>query len=90
MPDGQLNLTHQKLKTPRAAALAGILFTVLFSSSVVLIRLSIPADPADAGTWLKDRAGTVSLALSLLPFAPADPSAPYWHGPRARLGVNAQ
>ncbi len=69
MPDGQLNLTHQKLKTPRAAALAGILFTVLFSSSVVLIRLSIPADPADAGTWLKDRAGTVSLALSLLPFA---------------------
>jgi hypothetical protein len=69
MPDGQLNLTHQKLKTPRAAALAGILFTVLFTSSVVLIRLSIPADPTDAGTWLKERAGTVSLALSLLPFA---------------------
>jgi hypothetical protein len=35
----------------------------------VLIRLSIPADPTDAGTWLKERAGTVSLALSLLPFA---------------------
>jgi hypothetical protein len=69
MPDGHLNLTHQKLKTPRAAALAGILFTVLFTSSVVLIRLSIPADPTDAGTWLKERAGTVSLALSLLPFA---------------------
>jgi hypothetical protein len=69
MPDGQLNLTHQKLKTPRAAALAGILFAVLLSSSVVLIRLSIPADPTDAGTWLKERAGTVSLALSLLPFA---------------------
>jgi hypothetical protein len=69
MPDRQLNLTHQKLKTPRAAALAGILFTVLFTSSVVLIRLSIPADPTDAGTWLKERAGTVSLALSLLPFA---------------------
>jgi hypothetical protein len=69
MPDGQVNLTHQKLKTPRAAALAGILFTVLFTSSVVLIRLSIPADPTDAGTWLKERAGTVSLALSLLPFA---------------------
>jgi hypothetical protein len=69
MPDGQFNLTHQKLKTPRAAALAGILFAVLLSSSVVLIRLSIPADPTDAGTWLKERAGTVSLALSLLPFA---------------------
>lgn len=69
MPDGQLTLTHQKLKTPRAAALAGIFFAVLFSSSVVLIRLSVPANPADAGAWLKDRAGTVSLALSLLPFA---------------------
>jgi hypothetical protein len=69
MPDVQLTLTNQKLRTPRAAALAGILFTVLFSSTLVLIRLSIPADPADAGTWLKERAGTVSLALSLLPFA---------------------
>ena len=69
MPDGQLNLTNQKLKTPRAAALAGILFAVLFTSTVVLLRLSVPADPADAGTWLRERAGTVSLALSLLPFA---------------------
>jgi hypothetical protein len=69
MPDEQLNLTHQKLKTPRAAALAGILFTVLFSSSVVLIRLSTPANPEDGGMWLEDRAGAVSLALSLLPFA---------------------
>jgi hypothetical protein len=65
----QNSLTHQKLKTPRAAALAGILFTVLFTSSVVLIRLSIPGNPEDGGMWLKDRAGTVSLALSLLPFA---------------------
>ena len=35
----------------------------------MLIRLSIPANPADAGAWLADRAGTVSLALGLLPFA---------------------
>jgi len=69
MPDEKLNLTTQSLKTPRAAALAGILFTVLFTSSYVLIRLSIPANPADAGAWLEERAGTVSLALSLLPFA---------------------
>jgi hypothetical protein len=65
----QLNLTNHKLKTPRAAALAGILFTVLFSSSVVLIRLSIPGNQAEGGMWLKDKAGTVALALSLLPFA---------------------
>ena len=69
MTDRQLSLTSQKLRTPRAAAIAGILFAVLFSSSIVLIRLSIPANPADAGVWLKDRESTVSLALSLLPFA---------------------
>jgi hypothetical protein len=69
MPDGQLTITRLKLKTPRAAAIAGILFAVLFASSVVLIRLSIPANPAEGGVWLKDRAGTVSLALTLVPFA---------------------
>ena len=69
MPDEPLTLTQQKLKTPRAAALAGVLFAVLFSSSVVLIWLAVPANPADGGVWLKNRAGTVSLALSLLPFA---------------------
>ena len=65
----KLNLTHQKLKTPTPPRSAGILFTVLFTSSDVLIRLSIPANPADAGVWLAKRAGTVSLALGLLPFA---------------------
>ena len=69
MPDGLLTLTNQTLKTPRAAAVAGILFAVLFSGSVVLIRLSIPANVEDSGVWLKQRAGTVTLALSLLPFA---------------------
>src|SRR5262249_20478048 len=69
MPDSSISLTTQRLKTPRAAALAGILFAVLFTSSYVLIRLSIPANPADAGAWLAERGGTVSLALSLLPFA---------------------
>jgi hypothetical protein len=67
--DRQHTLRSQKLKTPRAAALAGILFAVLFSASVVLIRLSIPANPEDGGVWLRERAGTVTLALSLLPFA---------------------
>ena len=69
MADTSVNLTTQRLKTPRAAAVAGILFTVLFTSSYVLIRLSIPANPADAGAWLEERVGSVSLALSLLPFA---------------------
>ena len=69
MLDGPHTLTSQTLKTPRAAALAGIIFAVLLSSSIVLIRLSIPANPEDGGVWLKERAGMVTLALGLLPFA---------------------
>jgi hypothetical protein len=69
MPDAAPALTHQRLRTPRAAGLAGILFALLFSGSIVTIRLSIPPDLADQGAWLRERAGSVSLALSLVPFA---------------------
>ncbi len=35
-------LTRQALRTPSAAAIAGILFAVLFATTMVLIRLAIP------------------------------------------------
>jgi len=50
MPDGQLNLTDQRLKTTRAAALAGILFAAPFSSSILLMRLSIPVVTSFVGS----------------------------------------
>jgi hypothetical protein len=57
------------LTTPRAAAIAGILFSLLLIASLVLIRISVPADPQDAGEWLSGGWKKVSLALNLLPFA---------------------
>jgi len=62
-------LTTRRLSTPRTAAVAGILFAVLFGTAIVLLGLSIPADPADRGAWLEEQAGTVTFALSLYPFA---------------------
>jgi hypothetical protein len=62
-------LNRSRLTTPRAAAIAGILFSVLLITSLVLIRISVPANPQDAGDWLARYSGTVSLALNLLPFA---------------------
>jgi hypothetical protein len=62
-------LTTQRLSTPRTAAVAGILFAMLFGTAIVLLGLSIPADPADRGAWLEEQAGTVTFALSLFPFA---------------------
>ena len=59
------------LAAPRAAAIAGVVFAVLFSVGVGLIRLAVPADPSDPGSWLgeSDRRNAVSLALNLIPFA---------------------
>ena len=59
------------IRTPRAAALAGIAFSVLFAVALVLVRRAVPADPNDAGQWLTDssRRESVLLALGLVPFA---------------------
>jgi hypothetical protein len=59
------------IRTPRSAALAGIVFSVLFAVALVLVRTAVPADPADTGRWLSDssRRDAVLLALGLVPFA---------------------
>ena len=62
-------ITRTVLKTPRAAAIAGILFSVLLITILVLIRISVPANPRDPGEWLTGGWKTVKLALELLPFA---------------------
>jgi hypothetical protein len=61
--------TGSGLKTPRAAAVAGILFSLLLITSLVLVRITVPADPRDAGAWLSGGARTTNLAVHLLPFA---------------------
>jgi hypothetical protein len=62
-------LTRKRLTTPRAAAIAGILFALLYGASLVLVRISIPSDPAAEGAWLETNAKTIALALNLLPYA---------------------
>jgi hypothetical protein len=57
------------LKAPRAGAVAGVVFSILFLISLALLRISVPASPGGAGTWLLESAKSVRLALDLLPFA---------------------
>jgi len=61
----------QAIRTPRAAALAGIAFAVLFAVALALVRTAIPTDPGEAEQWLSDgsRRDTVLLGLGLVPFA---------------------
>ena len=61
------SLTREELKTPRSAAIAGMVFAVLLITSQLLAWRSVPANSAAADVIRHSRA--VSLALNLLPFA---------------------
>ena len=64
-------VTARAIRTPRAAAVAGIVFSILFATSIVLLQLAIPPDSDDAGAWVTDdsKRGVVLFGLQLLPFA---------------------
>lgn len=56
---------------PRIIVLSGMIFSLLFTASVILLRLAVPTDPMDPGSWLADpdlRNG-VRISLSLVPYA---------------------
>ncbi|MFM9033243.1 MAG: hypothetical protein ACKOQ4_02980 [Mycobacterium sp.] len=57
------------LTTPRAAALAGVLFAVLFSTAIVLIRSSLPEGAQPGTQWLESGNGKIRFASELMPFA---------------------
>src|SRR5271165_4353663 len=49
----EATLIRARLKTPRAAAIAGILFSVLLITGLLLFRLSVRADPLRRGRGLR-------------------------------------
>jgi hypothetical protein len=65
------NDSRPAFAAPRAAAVAGVLFSVLMIVGLGLIHLSVPADPAEPGTWVGDTGSrdAVRLALNLFPIA---------------------
>jgi hypothetical protein len=60
---------YRHLSTPRTAAIAGILFGLLFITSLVLLRISIPVLPTSETDWIEQGASKITLALELMPFA---------------------
>ena len=62
-------LTQARLRTPNAAAVAGILFSSLLVTAFWLVRSAVPADPQELGSWLGTNARSVALAMNLVPFA---------------------
>ena len=62
-------LTNAELKTPKAAAIAGIAFSLLLATIFWLLRSSLPADPLELGAWLDTDTKAIAIALNLVPFA---------------------
>src|SRR5579883_2000756 len=59
------------LAPPRAAAVAGVVFSLLMTVSLVIVRLAVPQSHGDPGAWLSDptRRMEVRFAAQLVPFA---------------------
>ncbi len=62
--DRQLNM----LSTPRAAAVAGVLFALLFGTALVMIRMSLP-EGAEPGSQWADGGHGIKVSSVLMPFA---------------------
>ncbi len=68
MPTGDPARAHAP---PRGAAVAGVIFSVLMGTSLIIVRLAAPAYQIDPGAWLNDptRRTAVRFAIQLVPFA---------------------
>src|SRR5579863_8710642 len=63
--------SNPTLKAPRAAAVAGVLFSVLMLIGLGVVRIAVPPNPVEPGTWANDpaRQHVVEYALQLVPIA---------------------
>ena len=59
------------LRTPRSAGIAGVVFSLLLASVLLLIGFAAPSGGPNGGGWLiaRDRQPSVVVALNLVPFA---------------------
>jgi len=68
--NGQLNgIVRQRLTAPRAAGVAGILFALLFGTSIVLMRTALDHHTDSATVWTSPEAVQIRFALGLMPYA---------------------
>jgi hypothetical protein len=59
----------RRLSTPRAAALAGVLFALLFGTALILIRTALPEGAAEGAQWLDGASTRLRIASIFMPFA---------------------
>jgi hypothetical protein len=64
-----VNPNVRRLSTPRAAAVAGVLFALLFGTVLVLIRLALPEGDEAGSQWLREGSVNLRVAATIMPFA---------------------
>jgi hypothetical protein len=66
-----LRAAARTIRTPRAAGVAGVAFSLLLAFAMILFRLSIPSTETEPGSWLTDpdRRRALVVAAGLVPFA---------------------
>jgi hypothetical protein len=60
---------ERRLTTPRAAAVAGLLFALLFATVLILIRTALPEDLSETSAAIERAGGQLRVAVTLMPFA---------------------
>ena len=67
---GQRLLVQRRVRSPRSAAISGILCSLLIVTVIIVLRGGAIVDPAEIDRdWLKARSATASWILVLIPFA---------------------
>lgn len=61
--------TRTRLRTPKAAAIAGIVFAILLLVIFALLRSAMPGSPTESGAWLAEEPWRATVALNLIPIA---------------------
>lgn len=62
-------LIRERLRTPHASAIAGIIFSLLFTASLLIFWVSTPANPLGPATAVINHLKILAFSLNLLPFA---------------------
>jgi hypothetical protein len=70
MDDENVRLIRQQIRSPRSAAFAGILYSVLMITGMLITASMISTIPAEIDRdWLETWSGTASVLVTIVPFA---------------------
>ena len=68
--DETQRMVPRQVRSPRSAAIAGIVFSCLIAASMILLYSNVLSSPADVGgEWLESWSGAATVVLVLVPFA---------------------